>query len=66
MGKKIDLVIFSSKIHSILLKVMRFHNLGHISLKKVGKIDEFPHFGFLLKQAELRLCKLGPGMGLIF
>ena len=29
---------------------MRFHNLGHISLKKEGKIDEFPHFLVLVQK----------------
>ena len=41
---------FSFKNHSILSKVMRFHNLGHISLKKEGKIDEFPHFLVLVQK----------------
>ena len=29
---------------------MRFHNLRHIALKKVGKIDEFPPFCFWFKK----------------
>ena len=29
---------------------MRNHNLGHISLKKVGKSDAFPPFWFLVQK----------------
>ena len=50
MGQKLGSVIFSSKNHSILSKVMRYHNLGHILLKKVGKIVEFPDFWFLVQK----------------
>ena len=48
--KEIRFSEFFFKNHSISSKVTILHNLGHISLKKVGKIVEFPPFWCLVQK----------------